>query len=347
VASNASTFWILPPVWIVESLPFPIEENDKRTLSDEVYRRELSIGIRVKILRGGLFVFDFSEYAQGQLAATEDIKDIPGFDDSVEALRNRTAVINAYLSCLYTAVAESQQARLQNMVFSLRDLGAMSHIDDDWATSLPTNTSFISYWALYTAMLSEVKSNNSADRFMHDVMRSTRETIESDSLDKSFNLLLSILDHPNADVLVVAELLAHAYKYFEDHSYDLSLITSWTIAEKLLNVLWNRYIADQENRDTDGRDGKFINGDRRGSLTGPEFTASIIAEILSLAGRLPFDLYKDISKVRRARNGWMHELKKVTPAESSLAVKVAERMLANVENIKLDAPLAREFHSAG
>ncbi len=88
----------------------------------------------------------------------------------------------------------------------------------------------------------------------------------------------------------------------------------------------------------------FINAERREKLTeSPDFTASVVSEILSLTDNVPVDLYRDVSTVRRVRNAWMHELQPVTRAEAELA-KVAERMLSFVEGIDLTAPLVAALH---
>ena len=68
--------------------------------------------------------------------------------------------------------------------------------------------------------------------------------------------------------------------------------------EKLINELWAKYKAD--NKERDGR--TFISGERAKRLDdGRSFTASVISEILSFANYIDYDLYADMSKVRKRR----------------------------------------------
>ena len=68
---------------------------------------------------------------------------------------------------------------------------------------------------------------------------------------------------------------------------------------------------------------------------GRDITASTTAEILSLLDRLPLDLFRNLSKVRGARNKWIHDLAPVPAGTAHLALEVAEDMLRLVEGLDI------------
>ena len=109
--------------------------------------------------------------------------------------------------------------------------------------------------------------------------------------------------------------------------------------------LWNRYVDENRLRQVAGTEVVFINSDRRDKLIkSRDFTPSVISEILSLTNRLPFELYQEISKVRQARNEWLHDLRPVSRDDASRAVKTAEQMLSLVDKVDLALPLESQIH---
>jgi Domain of unknown function (DUF4145) len=107
-------------------------------------------------------------------------------------------------------------------------------------------------------------------------------------------------------------------------------------------ALGGHYIDDQRDRPVEG-DEMFVSSDRRSKLTGGrDFTASVISEFLSLADVIPFDLFQMLSKVRKVRNDWMHELRPVTRSDANEAVQLAQRMLNFVDRLGIDiVPVGR------
>jgi hypothetical protein len=84
---------------------------------------------------------------------------------------------------------------------------------------------------------------------------------------------------------------------------------------------------------------------RREKLTDSrDFRASVISEILSLTNSLPFSLYENLSRVRQARNDWLHGLKPLSRETAVLSVSVAERMLNLVDGLNLRVPLISRVH---
>jgi hypothetical protein len=135
------------------------------------------------------------------------------------------------------------------------------------------------------------------------------------------------------DGVLLVDLFLRASKAHQDHNYSAALIGFWAVSEKLLQELWRSY--QEENRTRDGK--SFINSKRMAILNdGRSFTASVMAEFLSLTGRIDFALYEKISHVRKARNGWMHSLTPgISSADALAAGKLCEAMLKIVRNVAL------------
>src|SRR2546421_7319974 len=72
VISNAAGYCLWPAVWIGDPLNLYAESVDLRKLEEEKYRTSLPSGITAKVLRGGIFLFDFTEWPPGRALPETD-----------------------------------------------------------------------------------------------------------------------------------------------------------------------------------------------------------------------------------------------------------------------------------
>jgi hypothetical protein len=158
-------------------------------------------------------------------------------------------------------------------------------------------------------------------------------TISLRTIEESLAALDEVLAHPAQYALLLSDLLLRACQAYEDQNNNLSLTISWTIIEKLLRRMWSNYIEANREREIRGEQMTFINKARRTKLEGNDYTASVVAEILSLSDVLEPSLYSDIEIIRRARNKWLHGLKPPSSSEAELAIGLAQRMLSVVEGL--------------
>jgi hypothetical protein len=107
--------------------------------------------------------------------------------------------------------------------------------------------------------------------------------------------------------------------------FSTSLIQLWFIIEYLLNHLWVEFLKEKQNEIAGA---KRISGKRRDFLTGRDFTASIISNILELCDILDKEVFDKIEQIRSKRNKIVHSLEKV----NNLADKIKEN------------PKAKEIH---
>jgi len=283
-----------------------------------------------------MFIFDFSGWSPSRAPPNRDEKN---FDAMAEAILRRVTVLNAHLACLCTKLCERQGQAIPKMVVSPSDIIALKSLDESGM-----NFGDMRVGALALARFPSTYAQGLPATFdWRLIMRNV--VIEIDTVAESFQLLDTVLQHPAPYALIVTDLYARSCKAYEDHNYSLCLVMAWAITEKLVQELWDRYLEANREREIDGAKVTFINRSRRDLLTdGRDFHASVIGEILSLANSLPFPLHKDISRVRQARNDWLHELKPLSREDALLSVSVAERMLNLVYGLNFRVPLVASLH---
>lgn len=338
--SNASAYYHWPPVW-VGSQPEQVGINiDVSTIASEVYRESLPIGISVRVLQEGVFIFDFEDWPPGRII--EEDKDTPAdFDVVGEAILRRVSVMNTHLACLYTAIANEQNnAPTKLMIVTPSEVLAMKSLTSDPEMSMSDSR------------IAELASSRFPSTYCDGLptgfdwrLKDRHLVIETNAVERSVRMLTDIFKHPDPRTPLHVDLYIRGCKAYTDHDYNLSLSTTWTLIEALLQQLWERYIESKDREETvDGQPAKFMNRTRRDTLTGRDYSASVIVEILSLADCIPFPLYKQLSEVRGIRNRWIHGLVTVSRPKALLSLEVAKQVLKIVDNLDLNVPLPSSFH---
>jgi len=316
--SQSAAFYVWPAVLINNS--DPAAENIP--LEEEVFRKTLRYGIAVKILREGIVVFDFSDWP-----AEKGKRHInPGdFDETVERVVRRVSVMNAYLTCFYTAVYRLQQTRMPVMRVHSSSLLQFASLDDPTLQTTVTGCP--------DAFIRAVRTDSNWRRAPRSV------EVQAKTIKSSFQQFDLVLDERRTDMIAFADLYLRSCLACAEHEYSLALITAWTIIEKVLNFLWFEYLDENRERERDTESLPFISKDRRDRLTnGRDFTASVVSEILSLNSRISFSLYRSLSEVRKARNNWMHDLKPASRKMARSAIEAAGEMMALAFKLEFQIP---------
>jgi hypothetical protein len=135
------------------------------------------------------------------------------------------------------------------------------------------------------------------------------------------------------DRALLAEMVLHAFALHSSGQLESSLVTAWIVAERCLNEIWDQYIKRQSDRSV-----TKMSRDRRDKLHGTAFTASVVSEILSLAGELSQEDYESMSAVRKKRNDWVHNLTTIESDDAAAAIVVAQAMLRTAKLLDLNVP---------
>lgn len=123
----------------------------------------------------------------------------------------------------------------------------------------------------------------------------------------------------NHGIDILSQILV-AVDNYNVANYSVALVQGWFLIELFLNMCWVDFLAEQQV--SSPGDGPRINAERRKILTGRDFTASIISNVLELTGRIETDLFKKIDRLRKARNVVSHDLDRVAAVVSE---KLKER----------------------
>lgn len=101
-------------------------------------------------------------------------------------------------------------------------------------------------------------------------------------------------------------------------------------------ILWANYIEDKTFViDGTGTRTKVINRERKQTLSGRDYTASVISEILTLAGQLNNDTYIKLAKARKVRNSWLHNLTSISSMMAAECIQTAQTLVKEVSGIEL------------
>lgn len=112
------------------------------------------------------------------------------------------------------------------------------------------------------------------------------------------------------------KLLIDSYTHLIRWEFDQSFILSWVLVEQYLNHEWELYL-----------DQKKISNKKKKKYTGKEYTANMKINLLSLLGNLDEDDTHELSRLRRIRNDFMHEISLVEGKDASGAFKLALRFV--------------------
>lgn len=302
---------------------------DLAQLADVVHDAQLPCGLHVRAYCDGLILFDFAN-AEG-FTPEPSPEELNSFEETALLRLERTEVLNAHVVCLRRSLSQLQKWGLPFQSVTPHDL--LSHSADDdphhgigFKSDRDADLHMARYASAYVPLYPKTFDRRIQGRML---------TIETATLTDSFEQLQRLMAFDSKTPLRLASLFNFAIVSLQDYDYPRSLITLWAIIERLLDAKWTEYIGSQRKRNIDGEETVFINSDRVKKLDGRDYTASVRTEVLSLLDCLSFDAYKKMESVRRARNGWMHELRDVKMSDAAEAVQVAAELFDSVYRFQL------------
>jgi hypothetical protein len=147
------------------------------------------------------------------------------------------------------------------------------------------------------------------------------------AIQASFDLLNTMLQQPT-DLIQIADLYLRVNRAFQVFDYNLCLATGWTLSEKILLELWLGYLQS-------------IGKATKSAL---KCSAADVTKKLRQANRIPADLCRSLDGVRKARNDWLHSLKRATVDDARIAAVLAKQMILHTYNINLEIGLFQVSH---
>lgn len=278
-------------------------------------------GVRRRAYRDGMLMFDFGSWGEPPPVQSDDF-------DLEAAYRVRCVrLMNTHLACL-NAVARRMQSPT---VVAPDHLLRMDFETGAFVSAGGEGSDF----ELWKARMGEF--HRADDRIMRSGVVSVIE------LQRAAELLTRLLNLPDQGLaLLRAELILRSAASYADHDHNTALVFAWTVAESCLGELLTKYLDDVQDRPIEGP-GKFISASRRDFFNKSQMTARHTVEVLSLADRLPFDLYKSVRNALKARNDWLHKRVEATGGDAVGAVLAAQKLFALVGGPSLEMPLGRQL----
>ncbi|QGV79773.1 hypothetical protein [Streptomyces ficellus] len=252
--------------------------------------------------QGGLVVFDFAEYPAGIMSVTGGPE---YFGSLMRATQARVKLINAFSLCLHSSRSMNENLGTDTFQIRHRDLVHPGAESSEGMGGLGLQG--------FPPM---VNGGYLRERHRHGV-------VPEISLSRAFETLDFVVQHESDKALDLVTLLNDAATLYGNHQFHSSLITAWTLCETILQHKWSSYIEAQAHSE--------VKSVRRQKLTGRDFTASVVSEVLELAGAINKDTLTALDKARKARNAWMHSIKSPVYGDASDCLVLAAAMLS--ENI--------------
>jgi len=336
------SYFYMPPAWI-GTAPGDIElARPTINLVKIVCSRQLSMGIRIDAHRDGVFLFDFTGWPEGKpigipahtIVGGQRLPEhvLKAHRDAEEHRYKCMSVMNAHLACMSTAMSTVQGHGVAVRQVITPSAYFTTHWENGGRLVVgidPPNDPILAYVSAHYRIEPDIQKKR------------TRMVIRADTVERSFDLLETILVSDMPDALLMTTLIYLAATNYAEHDFPTALTLSWTVCEKLLRILWDSYIEEKSTAvDKDNKEIKVINSERKQMLQGRDFTASVVSEALALAGRLKHDTYVKLTKVRRTRNAWLHNLEPISGLAACESIQTAELFLKEISGVGLQIHLS-------
>ena len=325
--SHELAFYHDPPLWVGESAVSPTGGMaDFTTLRDMVFEDDLPIGLKVTVTREGVFSFSYPK-SEDEAALSWHLSYARISESDADVILRRTQIMNAFLAFLYSNHLRLHEIDLTWMLVSPDLVITAKDLQNPGMSYAPQRVKHLigsSFESTYSRSHAPTFDNRIIDRFALLPLDSIKAATE--------DLTRLISNHPTDGALLV-DLYLRAGKSYQDSNYSAAVIASWAITEKLLYELWTKYLSDNKQRE----EVAFIDGARNKRLRDYRtFTAAVVAELLSFAGYIDYDLYSSLSLVRKSRNDWIHSPTKSLSRENAVrSLEACERMLQDVRGITI------------
>ena len=143
--------------------------------------------------------------------------------------------------------------------------------------------------------------------------KNNRRVIDVDVVVRSIEILQSVLKFADEKIIQICDTAYIFAQRKMDRRYGESVVAGWTACEQLISIAWTKYL---ENLPETRPDKVRFSRDRMKKLSGRDYSASVMVEMLEAAGVINSSTYEHLEFARKARNAWAHAVK--TPSETDL-----------------------------
>lgn len=331
ISPTIEGYFRVPAIWAgAKPEPDPLY-FDERVHHTFVLNTKLKSGIETWVRRDGVFLFDFATWPLAPTVRIPGYRSpaphhrIPLFHSRAEEEAEshaiiRAKVMNVHQVCLTTS-EHVVKRRSSSMGFPVTAWNSFKAIHPSSVTAYYEDTED-------TVATHHIFMNNTK-RVSRD-RSPARRVIELDVIAHSFQLLDDILSRSDITLIHQADGAYQAACRLRDKRFGEASILAWSVCEQMVMREWKKTL-DILGQAYEGR----INKDRRKKLSGRDYTASVVVEILESHGRIDKDLYRLLEISRKARNEWAHNMREPTQRDARVAISAVERLFAQTHGLPI------------
>lgn len=323
-------YFHLPPAWI-GSAPVGVDVSSLNPSVHHVamFEKLLNCGIRVRVNRDGLFLFDFTNSSLCKPVV------IPGYvrpekypfrypvehneaDRRAEDVAiGRAQIMNAHQACLVTAKRLLCQG------------GTSATPVTAWgghkAVSLSMPPAYHDDLECLHALAHKVCNNGFGTRAIQP-----RSVINIEVVEKSFEIFDLILSSGDFSQIKLVEAAFVANTRRKEKRYGEAITIGWTVCEQIISIMWRQMLDEIKAGDP-----QRITKNRQEKLTGRDYSASVMVEMLEMQGLISNDLFRMLEIARKARNKWAHVMREPHGSEVWTCLRAIELLMETVLKIPL------------
>lgn len=237
-----------------------------------------------------------------------------------------------YLNCLYLIIDSLYFSKNNHSYFQLREItrnDALVPSTDDHGNFLGFAGPIVSY-ALESSRARDINTYNEHASFLSDERIEHRCIIDKDFLDSVAKVFESAVQLKSIDNLNVISKALHEFKH---GNYEPSLVLSWALIESWLG----------QNYEGLGIKLNTLERIRAWFCTGSRFPgASFMITQLERNKLIEKSEKKELDKVNKARNDYIHGLLSVTPERAGLALTICQKVIERKYSLGLTFNLLLE-----
>ncbi|MDE1348458.1 hypothetical protein [Vibrio aestuarianus] len=259
-------------------------------------------------------------------------------DPNFEEIVDRWGVYLSYLNAFYLVLDSSITQTSRVSLFSLhevtnRDAFSTTVEGSEVKSEIISTESIASTYQ----MARYLSSYRQGIPLSIDTRISNRRTVSADTLKLAVSNFEVLFAFPGLEKSIAS--ISKSISEYKIGNYDTSIVLAWFCIERLLSNKWAEYLLsfNQEHSES-----KRVNSERLKKLTDRDYTISIIINMLELGGIIPFSLYKNLEKIRVARNKIAHSDPKYKSSieDSSLAIKISLELVGRFYGLGLKPSLS-------
>jgi len=175
--------------------------------------------------------------------------------------------------------------------------------------------------------------------------------LETAILDHSIEAMNKCQAALGEDSIVLLSLLYAAGHHNRLHQFASAQVIAWSVVEMLVNRLWGDLLGEVAISETHGTGHTQMSKDRRKVLGGPDYSASVVSQILSITNKIDDPLLERLDRARKTRNDFAHGIKKkrgnatrelirVTPADAGTTLRLATDLLSRITRAEVHPNLS-------